>query len=733
MFRSRPLVTVGAATLAAATVWSAASAQSPPPSPSGTPSAGAGALAYPQARRSDHVDNYFGTSVPDPYRWLEDVDSPETKAWVTEENALTARYLAAIPERAKIAERLKVLWNYPKYGIPIRRNDRYFFLENSGLQNQSVLYVQDGLEGARRFLLDPNTLSADGTVALGTWVPSDDGRLLGYGVSVAGSDWEEIHVRDVATGRDLPDTLKWAKFTNIAWTKDTKGFFYSRFPEPKTGNALINESTGQTLYYHKLGEPQAQDRLIWQRLDQPEWYVSADVTEDGQFAIIDISQGTDPRNRLSYIDLGDPIHPTVTNEVVPLVDAFEAEYHVSGARPGRLFVRTDLAAPRGRLIEINLDHPSKELWQTLVGESPDELESAELIGGHFVLTYLHDAQAKLTVHAISGADQGPITLPGIGDVLGVTGRDDRPEAFFAFASYTQPTSIYRVDVTTRKAESFRAPHLAADVSAYSTEQIFCRSKDGTRVPVFVTARKGVALDGNNPTLLYAYGGFNITELPRFSPRILAWLELGGIYADAVLRGGGEYGTAWHEAGMFERKQNVFDDFIGAAQCLIDRHYTSTPRLAIQGESNGGLLVGAVMTQRPDLFGATLPGVGVMDMLRYQKFTLGWGWKAEYGSSDDSAQFQYLIKYSPLQNLKPGTKYPATLVMTSDHDDRVVPGHSFKFGATLQADQAGPAPVLVRIETRAGHGAGKPTSKQIDLAADELSFLVKNLGMAPPTI
>jgi prolyl oligopeptidase len=373
------------------------------------------------------------------------------------------------------------------------------------------------------------------------------------------------------------------------------------------------------------------------------------------------------------------------------------------------------------------------LWQTVVAESPDKLESADLIGGHLVLTYLHDAQSQIVVHALDGAKEGPIALPGIGTVAGVSGRDDGPEAFFAFTSFTQPMSIYRLDVPTRKTESFRAPRLPADVSGYVTEQIFCPSKDGTRVPVFVTARKGVTLDGNNPTLLYAYGGFNISMLPAFSPRILAWLELGGVYAEAVLRGGGEYGTAWHEAGMFERKQHVFDDFIGAAQCLIDRHYTSTPRLAIQGESNGGLLVGAVMTQRPDLFGATLPGVGVMDMLRYQKFTLGWGWKAEYGSSDDSTQFQYLIKYSPLQNLRPGTKYPPTLVMTSDHDDRVVPGHSFKFAATLQADQAGPAPILIRIETRAGHGAGKPTSKQIDLAADELSFLVKNLGITPPTI
>jgi prolyl oligopeptidase len=581
----------------------------------------------------------------------------------------------------------------------------------------------------KRALLDPNTLSTDGTVALSTWSATDDGRLFGYGVETAGSDWEELRVRDVATGHDLADTIHWAKFTGIAWTKDGRGFFYARYPEPATSaHALTDRNTGHQLYYHHLGQPQSTDRLIWQQPDQPDWIVFAGVTDDGRFAIISIAHGTDPRNRLYYIDLGDPRRPNVERPLVRLVDAFEAEYVVVGTDHRQLLLRTDLDAPRGRIVRVDLDHPDRGQWHTVVPEAKDKLEQAALIGGRIVAVYLRDAQSVLATFGVDGTPGGELTLPGVGTVAAVSGRQDDPEAFYAYVSFLQPGSIYRFDVQRPVSEPFHVPTLPVDVSRFETRQIFCTGKDGTRVPVFVTARKGVALDRTNPTWLYAYGGFNVNMTPFFSPSQVAWLEMGGVWAVAVLRGGGEYGTAWHEAGMFERKQNVFDDFIAAAQCLETQGYTSPSRLAIQGESNGGLLIGAMLTQRPDLYGVALPGVGVMDMLRYQKFTIGMAWAAEYGSSDDSTQFRYLIKYSPLHNIRAGTHYPATLIMTSDHDDRVVPGHSFKFGAALQAAQAGPAPVLIRIETRAGHGAGKPTSKQIDLAADEMAFVVKNLGV-----
>ena len=686
-------------------------------------------VAYPSTHRSDHVDDYFGTKVPDPYHWLEDVDAPDTKQWVTDENVVTRRYLDAIPERAVIKDRLTAVWNYPKYGVPQKSAGRYFFTVNSGLQNQSVVYVQDGRRGAQRVLLDPNTMSSDGTVALTAWSATDDGHLFGYGVAAAGSDWEELRVRDVATGRDLPDTIRWAKFTGVAWTKDGRGFFYSRFPEPSTsGNALTDRNTRHQLYYHQLGQPQASDRLILEHPDHSDWYVAAGVTDDGRFAIVNVSHGTDPRNRLYYIDLGDPLHPHVERPLVRLIDAFEAEYAPLGTEHRFLFLRTNLDAPLGRIVRVDLDHPDRSQWRTVVPEGKDKLQQASLIGGRIVAVYLRDAQSVLTTFGLDGAPGGEVPLPGVGTVAGVSGRQDDPEAFYAFVSFLQPGSIYHMDVRQKTSETFHVPTLPVDTRQFETRQIFCTSKDGTRVPVFVTTRRGVALDRSNPTWLYAYGGFNVDMTPFFSPSQMVWLERGGVSAVAVLRGGGEYGSAWHEAGMFERKQNVFDDFIAAVQCLEQEGYTSASKLAIQGESNGGLLIGAMLTQRPDLFGVALPGVGVMDMLRYQKFTIGQGWAVEYGSSDDAAQFRYLIKYSPLHNLRAGTRYPATLIMTSDHDDRVVPGHSFKFGAAMQAAQAGPAPVLVRIETRAGHGAGKPTSKQIDLAADEMAFVVKNVGL-----
>ncbi|MFL5578644.1 MAG: prolyl oligopeptidase family serine peptidase [Gemmatimonadaceae bacterium] len=687
---------------------------------------------YPATRKVGQTDVYHGVTVADPYRWLENTDAPDTKAWVEAENTVTFAYLAALPERGAIRERLTRLWNFPKYGAPFKRGRRYFYSENSGLQNQSVLYVTDAPAKPGRVLLDPNTLSKDGTVALSALAVSSDGRLLGYGTSASGSDWQEFHVRDVASGRDLPDTLRWIKFSGLSWTRDGRGFFYSRYDEPTAGNALTNVNENQKLYYHRLGTPQSADALVYQRPDHPDWGFDARVTDDGRYAVITVSQGTDRRNRLYYIDLGDPRLPNVKAPVVKLLDAFDASYDFVDNGGHVFYLRTDNGAPRGRLIAVDLAAPQPARWRTLIAEAPDALDGVTLVGDRFVAEYLEDAHASLRFFSLAGRPLGELPLPGIGTVGGVDGRRGDSEFFYTYTSYLAPTSVYRYDLRTRASTLVKAPTLDFDASRYETRQLFFRSKDGTRVPMFVTAKKGVALDGANPTLLYGYGGFDISLTPSFSPATLVWLEMGGVYAVANLRGGGEYGTEWHEAGTLLRKQNVFDDFIGAAEFLVRERYTSPAKLAIQGGSNGGLLVGAAMTQRPELFGVALPAVGVMDMLRFHKFTIGWAWKSDYGSADDSTQFRALYAYSPLHNLKPDTRYPATLVTTADHDDRVVPGHSFKFAATLQADQApGGPPVLIRIESKAGHGAGKPTSKRIEEAADLWAFAAHNLGMAPP--
>jgi prolyl oligopeptidase len=725
---ARAIVALAATVAGAAPALAQAAAQ---PAPAIAPAI-APALHYPATRQSDQADVYHGVSVADPYRWLEDTDSPETRAWVEAENAVTFAYLASLPERAAIRERLTRLWNYPKYGAPFKRGKRYFYSENSGLQNQSVLYVADSPAAPGRVLLDPNTLSRDGTVALSALGVSDDGRLLGYGTSASGSDWQEFHVRDVASGRDLPDTLKWIKFSGLAWTKDGRGFFYSRYDAPASGNVLTNVNENQKLYYHRLGTPQSADVLVYERPDHPDWGFGARVTDDGRYAVINVSLGTDQRNRLYYIDLGDPGRPDVKAPVVKLLDAFDASYTLVDNGGHVFYLLTDNGAPRGRVIAVDVNNPQPARWRTLIPEGPDALDGVTRVGDRFVAEYLQDAHASVRLHSLAGRPLGEVTLPGIGTVGGVDGRRGDTEFFYSFTSYLAPTSVYRYDLRTRASTLVKAPKLDFDASRYETKQLFFQSKDGTRVPVFVTARKGVALDGHNPTLLYGYGGFNISLTPSFSPATLVWLEMGGVYAVANLRGGGEYGKEWHEAGTLLRKQNVFDDFIGAAEYLVRERYTSPASLAIQGGSNGGLLVGAAMTQRPDLFGVALPAVGVMDMLRFHKFTIGWAWKSDYGSADDSTQFRALHAYSPLHNLKPGTRYPATLVTTADHDDRVVPGHSFKFAATLQRAQApGGPPALIRIESKAGHGAGKPTSKRIDEAADLWAFTAHNLGMTVP--
>jgi prolyl oligopeptidase len=684
-------------------------------------------LAYPAARTTDQGDVYHGTRVADPYRWLEDTDSPETRAWIEAENAISERYLASIPERARIHDRLTQLWNFARTSTPARRGGRYFFFRNSGLQNQSVLYVADSLRGVPRVVLDPNTLRADGTEALSSSDLTDDGRMLAYGVASGGSDWQEFRVRDVDTGRDLPDRLRWIKFSGMAWTKDGRGFFYARYAEP-AGNALTAAVHNQRVFYHVAGQPQERDVLVYERPDQPDFLYYPRVTEDGRYLVLSVSQGSDRRNRLYVMDLGDAMHPRVTGAVTRMLDAFDAGYSVVGNDGPVFYLSTDNAAPRGRLIAVDLRDAAPARWRTIVPEGPDAISSVDRVNGRFVVASLHDVAGQLRVYNADGSRAGEVALPGPGAVGSLSGRNGDRELFFSFASFLQPSTVYRYDFATGRAEPVWPVASGFDASRYVTEQVFYTSRDGTRIPLFITHRRGMALDGNNPTLLYAYGGFNSPVLPSFSSAVAVWLEMGGVYASANLRGGNEYGEAWHQGGMLANKQNVFDDFIGAAEYLVAQKYTQPSRLAIWGISNGGLLVGAVLNQRPDLFGAALPQVGVMDMLRFNRFTIGWAWTSDYGSPDDAAQFRTLFAYSPLHNIRPGTRYPAVLITTGDHDDRVVPGHSFKYAATLQAAQAGDRPVLIRIETRAGHGGGKPTSMQIDEAADRWAFLAKELEM-----
>ena len=683
-------------------------------------------LIYPPTRKAEVVEDFFGTKVADPYRWLEDDNSAETKAWVEAQNKVTYGYLEQIPERAKIRERLTKLWDYEKFGVPFRMGRRTFYTHNTGLQNQAVLFVTSDPAKQGRVLLDPNTLSTDGTVALSGTSLTEDGRLMAYSMSTAGSDWQTWKVRDVATGKDLTDEIRWSKFSGAAWMKDGSGFFYSCYDAPKEGGALTGINKFQKVYFHRVGTTQVKDLLVYERQDQPDWGFGAEVTEDGRWLVITQSEGTDRKNRLFLKDL-----TKAGAKVEPFMDAFDAQYSVVGNDGNVFFLLTDKEAPRNRLVAVPFH--TRQAWQELIPEARgrDVLASVSLVGQTFVATWMRDARSAVTFHGLDGKTQGELALPTLGTVEGFHGKRKDRMTYYAFTSFAQPATIYRLDLKTRQSTVFRAPKVDVDSAAYDVKQVFYPSKDGTQIPMFLVHRKGLKLDGQNPTLLYGYGGFDVSLTPAFSVSRAVWLEMGGVYAMPNLRGGGEYGKAWHDAGRLEKKQNVFDDFIAAAEWLIANKYTSTPKLAINGGSNGGLLVGACMTQRPDLFGAAVPEVGVMDMLRYHKFTIGWAWKSDYLVSDTKAGFEGLMKYSPLHTLKPGVKYPATLVTTGDHDDRVVPAHSHKFIATLQADQAGPAPVLTRIETKAGHGAGKPTAKQIAERADVFAFLVKSLDIKVP--
>jgi len=687
-----------------------------------------GRVIYPTAKAVNQVDDYFGHKIVDPYRWMEELDAPDVAQWVKEENAVTEQYLGTLPMRERFRSRITELWNYPKVGLPFREAGKMFYTKNSGLQRQSVWYMRAAPDAPETLVIDPNVLSPDGSVALSLFVPSPDGRRFAYGLSQGGSDWSTVYVRDLSTGKQLGDTVKWLKFSGVNWTKDGGGFFYSRFPPPVAGKELQNAVRDQKLYYHKLGTPQTSDRLIYERKDHPEWFVFGGMSDDGRFEYITVVNGTDPHNRLYVLDLDDPMHPNVAAPAKTLFDKADAAYSPIGNAGSTIYLSTDNAAPKYRIVAFDVARPEQRGWRVVVPESKNVIDQTAMLEGRIAVNYLEDVKSSVRLFALDGKSLGALALPGVGTLAGMSARADMPELFYRFTSPLYPSTVFRFDPSTSKSVALSPPKLKNfDPAAYETREVFATSKDGTKVPVFVTMRKSLVLDGSHPAMLYGYGGFDISMTPTFSPDVLAWLEQGGIYATASMRGGAEYGEEWHKAGMFEKKQNVFDDFIAAAEYLVNQKYTAPSKLGISGASNGGLLVGAVEEQRPDLFAVALPAVGVMDMLRYDKFTGGKAWSAEYGSSDDSTAFKYLIKYSPLHNVQPGTCYPATLLSTADHDDRVVPSHTFKLTAALQKAQGCDKPILVRVETQGSHGY-LPTDKRIAELADQWAFAAGQMGM-----
>ena len=679
---------------------------------------------YPKAKKVDSVDTYFGHQVEDPYRWLEDDNSDETAEWVKAENKITQDFLTKIPFREDLEKRLTDIWNYPKYGVPFKKGDNYFFFKNDGVQNQSVMYITDNLDVDAKVLLDPNALSEDGTVALASMGISKDGKYLAYSTASGGSDWNEIYVMEIESRNMLDDHIKWVKFSGVSWWKD--GFFYSSYDAPKEGDELSGQNQYHKVYYHKLGTKQSADILIFNDENNPLRNFYAYLTEDKSFLILSESESTSG-NSLYAAKLTD-----INNiDIKKIAEGFEFDYSVVDNIDNKLLIKTNHNAPKGKLVTVDFNKPEIENWTDLIPEKDDVLQGTGIVGGRLFAEYLKDASNFAYFYDFDGKLLNELKLPAIGTLSGFNGEKDETTAFYGFTSFTYPSSVYKYDIETNTSELYKESEVDFDPSLYKTEQIFYESKDGTKVPMFVIHKKDLKMDGQNPTMLYGYGGFNISLTPSFSISRAAFLEQGGIYVMANLRGGGEYGEEWHEAGTKLLKQNVFDDFIYAAKYLIANKYTSSNKLAIAGGSNGGLLVGACMVQEPDLFKVAIPMVGVLDMLRYHEFTIGWAWAADYGRSDDSEEmFKYLLGYSPLHNVKKGVNYPATLAITADHDDRVVPAHTFKFMATLQENDGGKNPVLVRIETKAGHGAGKPTAKQIEEAADMYGFIMYNLGMKP---
>lgn len=679
-------------------------------------------IEYPETKKQEVTDNYFGVEVQDPYRWLEDDNSEETKAWVEAQNEVTFGYLEEIPFREKVKERLTELWDYPKYSAPFWKDNYYFFFKNDGMQNQSVLYIKEGIDGEAREFLNPNKMSEEGTISLNGLSISDDAKYFAYGISKAGSDWTEIFVRDIASGEDLDDHVKWAKFSGISWQGD--GFYYSRYDEPSEGDELSAANEFHKIYYHKVGTPQSEDKLIYHNPKYPRRNYYAGTTEDERFVILSESESTSG-NALYVLDNNMP-----GKGFVKIAEGFDYDYSPIDHIEGKILVRTNFESPKYRLVLVDPNKPSPENWKEILPEKEDVLQGVSQIGGKLFAHYMKDASSKIFIYDYEGKEEGQLELPAIGSFGGISGKKDENTAFFSFSSFTYPPTVFKYDVADNTYESYFKPEIDFDPETYETKQIFYTSKDGTKVPMFIVHKKGLKMNGKNPTLLYGYGGFNASMTPRFAITRLILLENDGILAIPNIRGGGEYGREWHKAGTQLTKQNTFDDFIAAAEYLIDEKYTSSEKLAIQGGSNGGLLVGAVMTQRPELFKVALPAVGVMDMLRYHKFTIGWAWASDYGTSEDSLHFYNLFGFSPLHNIKEGVNYPATLVTTADHDDRVVPAHSFKFIAELQSKHEGSNPVLIRIETDAGHGAGKPTSKIIEEVADVYVFMLYNMGEKP---
>ncbi len=684
-------------------------------------------MIYPPARRSDHVDHYFNTAVPDPYRWMEDLESPELRIWIDAENTLTRTYLDQLPSRNTLRARMEELSNYERFSLPQRFGTRFFYTRNSGLQNQAVLYWTEGLEGKPQILFDPNTASTDGTVALAGLSLSEDGTLAALALAEAGSDWKTIRIRNVSTGEDLADRIEWTKFSTPTWLHDGTGFFYSGYDAPPDGDPLKAVNLFAKLYFHRLGTPQTEDTLIFDRPDDAEMFLHAGISDDGRYLWIHQSRGTSPNNELAYLDLGETL-ADVTAPVQTLIEKADASYSPISNIGKRVYLLTTLEASNGSVIALDLENAARDQWQSILPQRESKLESVSLVHRTLIADYLTDAHTTIELFTEDGKPLRTLDLPGIGSAGGFSGRRDDTETFYSYTDFTAPGVIYRLDLQTFASTVYREPNVTFNRTAYLTEQVFATSKDGTSIPIFLTYRKGLQRNGDNPTLLYAYGGFGISLTPAFSPSNIAWLEQGGIYAQACLRGGGEYGETWHAAGTKLQKQNVFDDFAACAKFLATERYTAASKLAIQGGSNGGLLVGAMLTQVPHLFAAANAAVGVMDMLRFDQFTVGWGWKQDYGApSEVEEEFHALLAYSPLHNLHEGTSYPATLITTGDHDDRVFPAHSFKFTAEMQRDQAASAPILIRVETRAGHGGGMPLSKRLDVAADTFAFFLHELG------
>lgn len=684
-------------------------------------------LAYPTADRGDVVDDYGGTKVPDPYRWMEALDSTAVAEWVAASNAVTDPYLAKLPLRQHFNTRLTELWNYPRVTVPVVKGGKLFYSRNTGLQRQSPIFVRASRTAPPALVIDPNAISEDGSVSLSQWMPSPDAKLLAYGLAEGGADWNTVRVRDLTSGKDLPDEVRWMRFSNLSWTNDSKGFFYSRYPEPPQNKVLEAALTGQALYYHRVGTPQSQDTLVYERKDLPTWIINGDLTEDGRYLLVTMFEGAENKNSLYYADLGRPDAPKIDVAVRPVMKVNDAEYWPVGNKGATVFLRSDKDAPNRKIIAVDLQNPGSDAWTTLVPERKEAIEYVAVIGGRIVVQYLVDVQSRLLLFGLDGAPQGEVAVPGAGTVGAIRGREDAPDIWYSFSSPLTPSTVYVFDPASKKSEGFEVATPAVDTSLFETKALFATSADGTRVPFFLTAKKNVPLDGNNPTMLYGYGGFSVSTLPTYRQDIPAWLERGGIWVTASLRGGAEYGEAWHKAGMLDKKQNVFNDFIAVAEQLVKDKYTSPARLGIMGGSNGGLLVGAVMEQRPELFAVALPAVGVMDMLRYDKFTGGALWTTEYGSASNPAQLPFLIKYSPVQNIKAGTCYPATLITTADHDDRVVPSHSFKFAAALQAAQDCAKPTLIRVEVQGSHGY-RPTDKLIAERADQWAFAAQQMDM-----